>query len=89
MMLGYLMYLILLLLLALIPKSIAYLKKMPLSYASAYKMSLYAIIPALALKTLLNILGVFFLPAYFTLLVFMLVIAVNMREKEEPTLFTK
>lgn len=89
MMLGYLMYLVLLLLLALIPKSIAYLKKTPLSYVSAYKMSLYAIIPALALKTLLNILGVFFLPAYFTLLVFTLVIAVNMREKEEPTLFTE
>lgn len=87
MMLGYLAYLIPLFLFALIPKSIAYLKKMPLSYASAYKMSLYAIIPALALKTLLNILGVFFLPEYFTLLVFMLVIAVNMREKEEPTLF--
>lgn len=84
---GFLMYLIPLLLFALAPKVVAYLKKSTLSYTSAYKMSLYAIIPALALKTLLNILGVFFLPEYFTLLVFMLVIAVNMREIEEPTLF--
>ena len=84
---GYLMYLVPLLLFALIPKVIAYIKKEPLSYASAYKISMYAILPALALKTLLNLVGVFFLPSYFTLLVFMLVVAVNMRETKEPTLF--
>jgi hypothetical protein len=50
-------------------------------------MSLYAIVPALALKTLLNIVGVFFIPAYFTFLVFLLIISLNMREAEEPTLF--
>ena len=50
-------------------------------------MSLYAIIPALALKTLINIFGVFSMPAYFTLLVFMLVVAINMQETEQPKLF--
>lgn len=84
---GYLMYLVPLVLFALIPKFIAYIKKSPISYSSAYKMSLYAIIPALALKALLGMLGVFFLPPYFTLLVFLLVISLNMREMKEPTLF--
>ncbi len=84
---GYLMYLIPLFLFTLIPIVISYVKKSPISYASAYKMSLYAIIPALALKTLLNTLGVFSMPAYFTFLVFMLVIALNMREQEQPKLF--
>ena len=88
-MLGYLSYLIILFLFALIPLFVAYLKKIPLSYSGAYKMSMYAIMPALALKTILNILGVFFIPAYFTLLVFMLIIALNMREVEEPTLFER
>ncbi|MFZ2303922.1 MAG: DUF1189 family protein [Minisyncoccia bacterium] len=87
MLFGYLKYFIVLLLFALIPKLIAYLKKMPLSYSGAYKMSLYAIVPALALKTIINILGVFFIPAYFTLLVFMLIVAINMKERDEPTLF--
>ncbi len=86
---DYLMYLVPLVLFALIPKFIAYIKKSPLSYASAYIMSLYAIVPALALKALLGMLGVFFLPPYFTLLVFMLVIAINMREVKETTLFEK
>lgn len=86
---GYLFYLIPLLLFALVPKAVAYIRRTPLSYGAAYKMSLYAIIPALALKTLLNISGIFFLPEYLTLLVFMLMIAVNMREKTEPTLFSK
>ncbi len=85
--LGYLIYLIPLLLFALIPFFIAYLKKTPLSYGGAYRMSLYAILPALALKTILNLFGIFFLPSYFTLLVFMLIIALNMREVETPTLF--
>lgn len=87
MLFGYLKYFIVLLLFALIPRLIAYLKKMPLSYGGAYRISLYAIVPALALKTLMNIFGVFFLPAYFTLLVFMLIVAINMKESEEPTLF--
>jgi len=87
MLFGYLKYFIVLLLFALIPRLIAYLKKMPLSYGGAYRISLYAIVPALALKTLINILGVFFIPAYFTLLVFMLIVAINMKESEEPTLF--
>lgn len=87
MMLGYLKYFIVLLLFAFIPIFIAYLKKISLSYEGAYKMSLYAIIPALVLKTLVNIFGIFSIPAYFTLLVFMLVIAINMREAETPTLF--
>lgn len=85
--LGYATYFIVLLFFALIPLLIAYLKKMPMSYSGAYKISLYAIVPALALKTLLNILGVFTIPAYFTLLVFMLIVAINMKESEEPTLF--
>lgn len=84
---GYLVYLIPLLIFALVPFFIAWLRKSSLSYVEAYKISLYAIIPALALKTLLNLMGVFFLPSYFTLLVFMLIVAVNMREVEEPTLF--
>lgn len=85
--LGYLVYLIPLLLFALIPFFIAYLKKTPLSYGGAYRMSVYAIVPALALKTVLNLFGIFFLPSYFTLLVFMLIIALNMREAEQPKLF--
>ncbi|MCK9345179.1 MAG: DUF1189 domain-containing protein [Candidatus Pacebacteria bacterium] len=84
---GYIMYLIPLLIFALIPKFVAYIKRTELSYASAYKMSLYAIVPALALKTLLNVMGIFFLPSYFTLLVFMLIISINMRNVEQPTLF--
>lgn len=87
MMLGYAAYFIVLLFFALIPFFVAYLKKMPLSYGGAYKMSLYAIVPALALKTLLNILGVFSVPAYFTFLVFLLIISLNMRETETPNLF--
>lgn len=85
--LGYLKYLVVLLLFALIPLFISYLKKTLLSYGGAYRMSLYAIVPALALKTLLNIVGVFFIPPYFTLLVFMLIISINMRDVDTPTLF--
>lgn len=85
--LGYFMYLVPLLLFALIPFVIAWLKKTPLSYVEAYKMSVYAVVPALALKTFFNLIGVFFLPAYFTLLVFMLIIAINMREVDQPKLF--
>lgn len=84
---GYLKYLLVLFLFALIPLFIAYMKKTLLSYGGAYRMSLYAIVPALALKTFLNIMGVLFLPAYFTLLVFMLIVAVNMRDVEQSTLF--
>lgn len=78
---GYLLYLIPLLLFALIPFFIAWVKRAPLSYASAYKMSLYAVIPGLALKTLLNIGGYFFVPAYLSLLIFMLVIVINMQKR--------
>lgn len=85
--LGYFMYLVPLLLFALVPFVIAWVKKTPLSYVEAYKMSLYAIIPALALKTLINLMGIFFIPSYFTLLVFMLIIAINMRGTEQSTLF--
>lgn len=88
MMLSYALYFIVLLLFACIPLLIAYLKKTPLSYANAYKMSLYAVVPALALKTLLNMAGLFFIPAYFTLLVFMLIISLNMREEKQPELFS-
>lgn len=86
-MLGYLGYLVLLLIFALVPLVIAWLKKTPLSYREAYKMSMYAILPALALKTIINLMGVLFIPSYFTLLVFMLIIALNMREVNQPKLF--
>lgn len=79
-MLGYLLYLVALFLFALVPYVIAWVRKTPLTYGEAYKMSLYAIVPALAVKTLLNLFGLFFLPSYLALLVFMLVIAVNMRD---------
>lgn len=82
-MLGYLLYLVALFLFALVPYVIAWVRKTPLSYGGAYKMSLYAIVPALAVKTLLNLFGLFFLPSYLALLVFMLVIAVNMRDIEQ------
>jgi len=85
--LGYFAYLLLLLFFALIPLLIAYLKKTPISYSTAYKMSLYAILPAIVLKALLNIFGVAVLPSYFILLVFMLVIAINMRDNKQSELF--
>lgn len=78
--LGYVLYLLVLLLFAFVPLSVAYLRKTPISYSTAYKISLYAILPAIVLKTLLNMMGVVILPPYFMLLVFMLVIAVNMRD---------
>lgn len=78
---GYLLYLVPLFVFALIPFFIAWVKRSPLSYASAYKMSLYAVIPGLALKTLLNMGGYFFVPAYLSLLIFMLVIVVNMQKR--------
>jgi hypothetical protein len=84
---GFALYLIPVLLFALIPLFIAWIQKTPLSYASAYKMSLYAVVPGLVLKSLLNVSGIFFVPAYLTFLIFMLVIFINMREIEQPTLF--
>lgn len=84
---GFAIYIIPLLLFALIPYLIAKLKKISLTYSGAYKMSLYAVVPALALKALLNISGFIFIPAYFTLLIFILVITLNMREVEQPKLF--
>lgn len=84
---GYVIYLIPLFLFALIPFFLAKVKKISLTYGGAYRMSLYAVIPGLVLKTVLNISGFFFVPAYFSLLIFMLVIFINMREVEQPTLF--
>lgn len=78
--LGYALYLLVLLLFAFVPLCVGYLRKTPISYSTAYKISLYAILPAIVLKTLLNLMGVIILPPYFMLLVFMLVIAVNMRD---------
>lgn len=85
--LGYLFYLVLLLVFALVPFLIAWIKKTPLSYGSAYKMSLYAIVPALVVKTALNLVGLLFLPSYLTFLLFVLIIALNMRDAEQKTLF--
>ena len=84
---GFALYLIPLLLFAFIPLFVALLKKSPITYANAYKMSLYAVMPGLVLKSLLSISGFFFVPAYLTFLVFALVIFLNMREVEQPTLF--
>lgn len=79
---GYLIYLVPLLLFALIPYLFAWVKNTPLSYADAYKMSIYAGVPGLALKTLLNMSGFFFVPAYLSFLVFGLVVILNMRENK-------
>ncbi len=84
---GFAVYLIVLFIFALIPFLLAKAKSIPLSYIGAYKMSMYAVMPGLALKSLLNIAGIFFVPAYFVLLVFMLVIFLNMRTIEQPKLF--
>jgi hypothetical protein len=86
-MLGYLIYLVPLLLFALIPLLIGWVKKTPITYGAAYKMSLYAIIPALVVRTALNLVGLFILPSYLTFLIFMLIIAVNMRDSAQPQLF--
>lgn len=86
--LGYVVYLIPLFLFALIPFFLSKIRKMPLTYRGAYKMSIYAVVPGLVLKTLLNISGFFFVPVYLSLLVFMLVIFINMRKVEQPTLFS-
>ncbi|HAT68760.1 MAG: hypothetical protein A2481_00985 [Candidatus Yonathbacteria bacterium RIFOXYC2_FULL_47_9] len=86
--LGYVVYLVPLFLFALIPFFLSKIRKIPLTYRGAYKMSIYAVVPGLALKTLLNIIGFFFVPVYLSLLVFMLIIFINMREAEQPTLFS-
>lgn len=85
--LGYAVYLIPLFVFALVPFLLARIKKIPLSYGGAYRMSLYAVVPGILLKSLLNISGVFFVPAYLTFLVFLLIIVMNMREVEQPKLF--
>lgn len=84
---GYVVYLAPLFLFALIPFFLAKIRKMPLTYGGAYKMSIYAVVPGLVLKTLLNISGFFFVPVYLSLLIFMLVIFINVRKVEQPTLF--
>lgn len=86
---GFTLYLIPLFLFALIPFFLAWIKKIPLSYGDAYKMSLYAILPGLVLKDILNASGFLFVPASLNLLMFLLVIALNMRDVEQPTLFTE
>lgn len=78
--LGYVIYLIPLALFALIPLFLAWTKHFPFTYRGAYKMSVYAVIPGLALKTLFNVGGVLFVPAYFSLLIFVLVIFLVMKK---------
>ncbi len=84
---GFVLYLVPLLLFALIPFFLAGVKKIPLTYGGAYKVSMYAVMPGLLLKTILNASGFFFVPVYLSLLVFMLIIFINVREKEQPNLF--
>ncbi len=84
---GFVLYLVPLLLFALIPFFLAWVKKIPLTYGGAYKISMYAVIPGLILKTILNASGFFFVPAYLSLLVFMLIIFTNFRKKEQISLF--
>lgn len=80
---GYLMYLIPLALFALIPFFLAWIKNIPLTYRGAYKMSVYAVVPGLVLKTVFNLGGVLAVPAYFPLLIFMLVIFLVMKRLEQ------
>lgn len=84
---SYLGYLLLLFLFAGMVFFLAKIRHMPLSYAGAYKMSLYAVVPGLVLKSLLNASGIFFVPAYLTFLVFLLIVFLNVRIVEQPTLF--
>ncbi len=80
---GYLMYLVPLALFALIPFFLAWIKNIPLTYRGAYKMSVYAVVPGLVLKTVFNLGGVLAVPAYFPLLIFMLVIFLVMKRLEQ------
>lgn len=83
--LGYAIYLIPLLFFALITFLISWVKKSPtLTYRNAYKISMYAIIPGLVLKSILNLFGFLFVPPYLTLFVFLLIISLNMREEPKP-----
>lgn len=77
---GYLVYLVPLALFALIPFFLAWIKNIPLTYRGAYKMSVYAVVPGLALKTLFGVGGFFLVPAYFSLLIFMLVVFLVMKK---------
>lgn len=85
--LSYVVYLIPLLLFALAPFLIAKMRNIPLSYGGAYRISLYAVIPGIVLKSFLSILGIFFVPAYLTFLVFLLIVTLNLRKVEQPKLF--
>lgn len=78
--LGYVVYLVPLLLFALIPFFLGWMKGVSLSYRDAYAMSLYAVVPGLVLKTLFNLSGFFWVPAYLSLLVFMLIVVINMKD---------
>jgi hypothetical protein len=85
--LGYMAYLVPLFLFALVPFLLARIKKIPLSYGGAYRISLYAVMPGVVLKSLLNISGILFVPSYLTFLVFLLIVIINVREVEQPKLF--
>lgn len=80
---GYFLYLVPLVLFALIPFLFAWMKEIPLTYGEAYRMSMYAVVPGLVLKTFFNVGGYFFVPAYLSFLVFMLVIFINMQGLED------
>lgn len=79
---GYILYLIPLALFALIPFFLAWTKNIPLTYRGAYKMSMYAVVPGLVLKTVFNLGGVLAVPTYFPLLIFMLVTFLVMKKLE-------
>ncbi|MDD5152599.1 MAG: DUF1189 family protein [Candidatus Pacebacteria bacterium] len=84
--LGYSLYLIPLFFFALITFLISWVKKAPtLTYGNAYKISMYAIVPSLVLKSFLNMVGFLFVPPYLTLFVFLLVVSLNMRENQTLT----
>lgn len=81
--LGLMFYLIPLFLFALIPMCLAWVKKgTTISYKEAYIMSLHAIMPGLALKSILNMMGIFVVPSSLNVLLFLLIIAINFREVE-------
>jgi len=84
---SYLGYLLLLFLFAGIVFFLAKIRHMALSYAGAYKISLYAVVPGLVLKSALNASGIFSVPAYLTLLVFLLIVFLNVRAPEQRNLF--
>lgn len=85
--LGYILYLVPLLIFALVPLVVARVKNIPLSYGGAYRMSLYAVVPAVTLTAFLNIWGVSSVSVHLIFLLFSLIILVNLRTPEQPKLF--